>query len=195
MRGENARKQELLRCLASGQFDVVHYAGHAFFDQINPSKSGIVCAGREVLAGANLVNLGSLPSLAFFNACEAGRVRRGATTAKIDRTLTTDHRVKRGASFAEAFLRGGIANYVGTYWPVGDDAALTFAQTFYPLLLAGKPLGGALLAGRRKVREIGSADWADYIFYGDPDFVLNSCAGRTSSHRMKTTRARSRQDA
>jgi CHAT domain-containing protein len=86
--------------------------------------------------------------------------------------LTTDHRVKRGASFAEAFLRGGIANYIGTYWPVGDDAALTFAQTFYPLLLAGKPLGGALLAGRSKVRETGSADWADYIFYGDPAFVL-----------------------
>jgi CHAT domain-containing protein/pimeloyl-ACP methyl ester carboxylesterase len=172
MRGEKARKQEVLRCLASGQFDVIHYAGHAFFDQINPSKSGILCAGREVLAGADLVSLGSLPSLAFFNACESGKVRRGATTAKIDRNLTTEHRVKRGASFAEAFLRGGIANYIGTYWPVGDDAALTFAQTFYPLLLAGKPLGGALLAGRGKVRETGSADWADYIFYGDPAFVL-----------------------
>src|SRR5207244_1778162 len=81
-------------------------------------------------------------------------------------------RVQRGASFAEAFLRGGVANYIGTYWPVGDDAALQFAETFYPLLLAGKPLGSALLAGRNKVREKASADWADYIFYGDPAFAL-----------------------
>jgi len=115
---------------------------------------------------------GALPSLAFFNACEAGRLRRGAKTAKIDPSMTTVDRVQRGASFAEAFLRGGIANYVGTYWPVGDAAALTFAETFYPQLLAGKPLGGALISGRNKVRELGSADWADYIFYGDPAFVL-----------------------
>jgi CHAT domain-containing protein len=172
LRGEQARKHEVARCLGSGQFDVVHYAGHAFFDPSNPSKSGILCAGREVLSGADLVSLGSLPSLAFFNACEAGRVRRGARTAHMDPKLTTVHRVQRGASFAEAFLRGGVANYIGTYWPVGDAAALAFAETFYPQLLAGKPLGGALITGRNRVRELGSADWADYIFYGDPAFVL-----------------------
>jgi len=172
LRGEQARKHEVARCLGSGQFDVVHYAGHAFFDPAIPSKSGILCAGREVLSGVDLVNLGSLPSLVFFNACEAGRLRRGAKTAKINPTMTTVNRVQRGASFAEAFLRGGVANYVGTYWPVGDAAALTFAETFYPQLLAGKPLGGALIAGRNKVRELGSADWADYILYGDPAFLL-----------------------
>jgi pimeloyl-ACP methyl ester carboxylesterase len=172
LRGEQARKHDVARCLGSGQFDVVHYAGHAFFDPAVPSKSGILCAGREVLSGVDLVNLGSLPSLVFFNACEAGRLRRGAKTAKINPTMTTADRVQRGASFAEAFLRGGVANYVGTYWPVGDAAALTFAETFYPQLLAGKPLGGALIAGRNKVRELGSADWADYILYGDPAFLL-----------------------
>ena len=24
--------------------------------------------------------------------------------------------------FAESFLSGGVANYLGTYWPVGDEA-------------------------------------------------------------------------
>jgi CHAT domain-containing protein len=170
--GDKARKHEIARCLASGQFDVLHYAGHAFFDPVNPSKSGIVCAGREILSGADLLNLASLPSLAFFNACEAGRVRRGAAEARINPKLSTDHRVRRGVSFAEAFLRGGIANYLGTYWPVGDAAALTFADVLYQRLLNGHSLGAAVMAGRHAVREAGSADWADYILYGDPDFVL-----------------------
>ena len=72
---EHAHKQEILRRLGSRQLDVVHYAG--LFDLINPSKSGILCAGEEVLSEVDLVNLGSLPSLAFLNACESGRVRRG----------------------------------------------------------------------------------------------------------------------
>src|SRR5262245_54926668 len=32
LKGDQARKNEIAQCLASGQFDVIHYAGHAFFD-------------------------------------------------------------------------------------------------------------------------------------------------------------------
>ena len=84
-------------------------------------------------------------------------------------------------SFAEAFLRGGIANYIGTYWPVGDAAALTFADTFYTRLLNGEALGNALLTARKKVEESGSADWADYILYGDPGFILKKSATSQTS--------------
>jgi len=178
LRGDQARKSEVAACLASGQFDVMHYAGHAFFEPATPSRSGILCAGKEVLSGADLANLGNLPSLAFFNACEAGRLRRGATAAKVDPKLPAKDRVQRGVSFAEAFLRGGIANYIGTYWPVGDAAALTFAENFYTGLLNGAPLGSALHTARKKVEEIKSADWADYILYGDPGLILKKSAPR-----------------
>ncbi|MEZ5784986.1 MAG: CHAT domain-containing protein [Xanthobacteraceae bacterium] len=177
MRNQKARRHEIARCLASGQFDVLHYAGHAFFDPVNPSRSGILCAGREVLSGADLSNLASLPSLAFFNACEAGRLRGGSSAARINPTMSTEERVRRGASFAEAFLRGGIANYLGTYWPVGDAAAKTFAETFYKQLLAGETLGAALKAGRHAILDARSPDWADYVLYGDPDFVLKQRPG------------------
>src|SRR5690606_3375007 len=77
-------------------------------------------------------------------------------------------------AFAEAFLRGGVANYVGTFWPVGDVPALTFARTFYRALIDGERIGRALVAARRRVlrSEPTSPDWADYIHYGDPRFVL-----------------------
>ena len=47
-------------------------------------------------------------------------------------------RIERAVGLAEAFLRGGVANYVGTYWPVGDAAAEAFAQVFSTELLGAQ---------------------------------------------------------
>jgi CHAT domain-containing protein len=168
LRGAEARRSELLRCFRSGLFDVVHYAGHAFFDPEHLSRSGILCHGGEVLSGADLAGLAQLPSLVFFNACEAARVRRLG-----EQQGPTDEAVRGTIGFAESFLSGGVANYLGTYWPVGDDAAAAFATTFYGDLLKGAALGSALLGGRRAVRETRSADWANYVLYGSSEFVLN----------------------
>ena len=46
-----------------------------------------------------------------FNACESARTRnpRAHIRAKVDRNM----------GLAESLLRGGVANYIGTYWPVG----------------------------------------------------------------------------
>jgi CHAT domain-containing protein len=76
-------------------------------------------------------------------------------------------------------MRGGVANFMGTYWPVGDEPAKTFAETFYHQLLGGKPFGQALVAARTGIRE--SRDWADYVFYGNPDFVLKEVSGNPPS--------------
>ena len=120
-----------------------------------------------MLTGSELVSLARLPNLVFFNACEAGRVRKSAAAAKSVR-----ERIDRNIGLAEAYLRGGVANYIGTYWPVDDRAATTFADAFYSVLLNGTPVGDALLAGRMKVEKLKSIDWADYVLYGSPDFVL-----------------------
>ena len=69
-------------------------------------------------------------------------------------------------------MRGGIANYMSTYWPVSDKSAETFSTTFYKKVLDGKPIGSALLDGRKAVLAEGERDWADYILYGNFDFVL-----------------------
>lgn len=171
LRGPEARKNELLDCFTSGRFDVVHYAGHAFFDPAAPARSGILCYGGEVLSGADLAGLGNLPNLVFFNACEAARVRRTAQERR-DPNLAIERRMRGTTSFAEAFMRGGVANYLGTYWPVGDATAGRFAEELYSRLVAGERIGAAIQAGRAAVHGLRSVDWADYVFYGDPEFVL-----------------------
>jgi pimeloyl-ACP methyl ester carboxylesterase len=168
LRGAEASKQTLKRAFQSGKYDVVHYAGHAYFDEQEPSRSGILCHGRDVLTGAELAGLGNLPGMVFFNACEAGRVRGRGKKPDID----IKKRIQENVGLAEAFLRGGVANYVGTYWSVGDASAKRFAETFYPALLDGKSISSALLSARKSVHEIRSVDWADYIHYGSPNFIM-----------------------
>jgi CHAT domain-containing protein len=113
----------------------------------------------------------------FFNACETGRIRRGRAAASrakaaADRVV----RIKTGTGFAEAFMRGGVANFLATYWPVGDEAAKVFADRFYGHLMKGTSVREAIQHGRRGVQESGSKDWADYVFYGDPEFVVKTSA-------------------
>ena len=175
IRGERATRAALLDEFKSGQYDVIHYAGHAYFDPEDRSRSGIICYGRQVLSGAHLAGIAKLPALLFFNACEAGRVR--GRVQKRDPTLSMIERSNRNVGLAEAFMRGGAANYVGTYWPVGDAAAAVFAENFYKELVQGTSIGQALQKGRNAVRKQKSVDWADYIHYGSYDFVLTHHSG------------------
>jgi hypothetical protein len=172
VRGAQATRERLLREFQSGAYDVLHYAGHAFFDAANPARSGILCAGHEVLTGGDLLNLRSLPALVVFNACESGRLR-GAQRARAMRTpRTTREALAATGGLAEAYLRGGVANYVGTYWPVGDTAAMAFATAFYSAIVRGERVGPAVNQARAAVRATGSVDWADYMHYGNFDFAL-----------------------
>ena len=179
LEGDDASRPALERAFRSGKYDAIHYAGHAFFDERDPASSGILCAKEAVLSGRDLVGLGNLPVLVFFNACEAGRVRgrvraraRGGAPRARAADKTMRQRIQENVGLAEAFLRGGVANYVGTYWPVGDDAAFRFAEQFYKALMRGAAIGDALLEGRRTVFTAQSVDWADYIHYGSADFVV-----------------------
>jgi pimeloyl-ACP methyl ester carboxylesterase len=167
LRQKEASKTAILAALRTGKYDCVHYAGHAFFDPQGPGRSGLVCAGREILMGSDLMGISNLPSLVFFNACEAGRVRGRPAAAK-----PATSRAIESAGVAEALMRGGVANYMSTYWPVGDEAAKAFSVTFYKQVLAGVPLGAALLDARKEVFKLANRDWADYLLYGNFDFVL-----------------------
>jgi pimeloyl-ACP methyl ester carboxylesterase len=171
IRGDAATRDALLGEFQSGRYDVIHYAGHAFFDPDERARSGILCAGGQVLSGVHLAGISNLPALLFFNACESGRVRRTPREKK-SRKLDVGARIDRNVGMAEAFMRGGAANYLGTYWPVGDASAASFARVFYTKLLEGAAIGEAVQAGRQRIRRSREIDWVDYIHYGAYDFRL-----------------------
>lgn len=166
-----ATRAAVLEQLQSERYDAIHYAGHAVFDAKTPGDSGIQCADG-MLRAQDLLNLRSLPPLLFFNACEAARLRKARTQKRSPSRREASKSLGEAVGFAEAFMRFGVANFVGTYWPVGDSSAASFAREFYGSLLGGGTIGDALLAGRKAVEKSGSIDWADYIHYGDPRFRL-----------------------
>jgi hypothetical protein len=168
--GRDATRARVLAALGTGAFDVLHFAGHAFFDAREPRNGGLVCDGKEVLRAEHLANVGMLPALVFCNACEAARVRKPTGAKRTPARLLGMQRSMTG--IAEGFLAGGVANFVGTHWPVGDEAAFAFSHRLYESLLQGESLGEAVLAGRQRLHAIPSVDWADYVHYGNPDFRL-----------------------
>jgi CHAT domain-containing protein len=157
----------------SGRHDVIHFAGHAFFDAKRPGESGLVLADGP-LTGSQLGSLGRLPPLVVFNACESARIRRrGPPVTRASLLRQRSRGLRTNLSLAETLLRAGLAHYVGTHWPVGDEAAAAFASAFYRELLRGT-IGSALVKARRAVRDRRSADWANYTHYGDGEFRLKA---------------------
>ena len=138
--------------------DLLHYCGHAFFDGPEAQRSGLILAGGVEFTGEDLARVGTLPRMAFVNACEAGHVRGAAAV--------------QAAAFAELFLRSGMDAYLGTFWRVGDAAAAIFASTVYTRLALGDTLEQATLAGRQALYAAKEADWANYLLFGGGSFRL-----------------------
>jgi CHAT domain-containing protein len=158
----------VVAALADGGIDVLHYAGHAYFDRNNRNDGGLQLAGGKVFSGRHAMSLGKLPALIFFNACEAARVRGEDGTTRM---RVADQAMEQ-SSVAEGLLRNGVGNFVGTYWKVKDDAACLFANNFYRSIAGHESLNAAVLAGRSALLNAAMPDWANYVFYGDPDFTL-----------------------
>ena len=155
---KDASKRAVMEALAVA--DVVHYCGHAFFDGPGESSSGLLLTGQEILTQKEMRSVGSLPRIAFVNACEAGRVR-GVSAGAV-----------ASAAFAEFFLRSGIEAYLGTYWRVSDQGAAQFATNIYSALAGGMTLDAAVRQSRQKLFEAKEKEWANYLLYGNGRFRL-----------------------
>lgn len=149
-------------------YDIVHFAGHCEYDNNNPKDTGWLLSDgrfttRDVLALSCSLNL---PNLVFSNACYS---------AKAGQALLDINYQEKTYSLAAAFLFSGVRHYIGTIWQVEDAASLMFAREFYSQLIKGSPIGESIRMGRLKLIEIyGLTDisWANYILYGDPNYVL-----------------------
>jgi pimeloyl-ACP methyl ester carboxylesterase len=198
---QSGRKVEVVRLFGPGQatrvnildhlinqrFDMMHYAGHCFFNKENPPLSGWIFTGQKVLSANELTRVDRIPRFIFSNACESG--------------ITPDRAEKRNAlmapSFAEAFFARGVANFVCTAWPIDDSAALEFARRFYRGILGlrgegtrAESLHEAMREARREIARIGLSGmqtWGAYQHYGDPNLriILRGAETKTGAVRVR----------
>jgi predicted negative regulator of RcsB-dependent stress response len=161
--GRQLRKINLLQAL--NDCDLVHYAGHACFDENDPSRSGWVLRD-SVLMASELRRVPRPPLLVFSNACQAGATTRWQSDTAYD-----------GQAFGigSAFLLAGTQNYIGTFCAIHDAHSATFAADFYRYLLQGDRVGNALAKARQRAYQEAATSgllWASYMHYGNPAFHL-----------------------
>lgn len=146
------------------RFHIVHFNGHAYFDEANPNYSSLVLHDKDIEAGPIYRFFRNKPPVLFFmNGCETA-MAHGARPWKNRYDIF---------GLARAFLDTG-AYLLGTRWKVGDGTAAMFAEHFYRGVLDGQPLGTVVRDARcacmqaALASQSGDFSWASYSYYGDP---------------------------
>jgi hypothetical protein len=143
--GPDATRARLAKALRDGRVDILHFAGHARFDERRAGASALVLADGELRADDVLrLRWKAPPYLVFDSACESGRGSRGQRLVS---------RTRRTAGLPAAFLAAGVQGYVGHFFSVPDAAAATVAQCFYDTMLKQRSVGAALTEARGAVLE------------------------------------------
>jgi hypothetical protein len=155
-----ARRRVLVEAFEQGGFDLLHLVGHGAFGGARAADASAVLMKDGDFRVAELSSRvvgafrGSSP-LIFFNTCHSGRIGFSLTGL---------------GSWGARLVELGCGGFVGTLWPVTDQAAFVFAQAFYELLSQGLPIGEVMLRARHRVRAQFPNDptWLAYCCFADP---------------------------
>lgn len=164
LEGAKATTKALARTVKGQDYDILHFAGHASFDVADPHISALRMADGPLTADAvGLLPWSVPPYIVFNSACESARTAAG-------RRLLSARGHSNG--LAAAFLTSGSEAYLGHYWPVGDQAAGSFAATFYTSLLRRRNVGNAVMDARNdaRYRFTTESDLTAFgaVYFGDP---------------------------
>jgi hypothetical protein len=169
LKGAEANGRHLNQLLRSDRFDVIHYSGHAFFDDNDPDYSGLLLHGREIFFADKVRRLLGGRPLVFLNACESARAVNESRAAALSYNLQ-----KPAQGLAASFVYGGALGCIGSLWPINDLRAARFAVEFYNQVLEGHLIGEAMRRARIRIKEDAPDEitWAAFVLYGDPTFRL-----------------------
>jgi class 3 adenylate cyclase/CHAT domain-containing protein/tetratricopeptide (TPR) repeat protein len=152
-----------------GDFDAIHYCGHAQHCPEQPDESGWILSGGNLTARGLLESVGGDrpgPLLVFNNACQSGA------------TEAWKHLLHNESfGLVNAFLLAGCTHYIGALSDLLDLGSEDFARAFYRQILASYPVGKALRQARIESRSrpgSHSLTWAQYVLYGDPEVGIFS---------------------
>lgn len=177
---ERATRKTVLGELSSGEYNLIHYSGHAFFNEHDPGASGLILTGGQILTAREIQTTLRGSPLVFLNACESAKAQE--TNSNDESPLVFGGLNTNG--LASAFIQGGAQAFIGSLWVTYDDNACKFARYFYQGALRGDSIGEALRWARETIRNEQPNDlvWASFVLYGDPRIRLGKI--QNSSQRL-----------
>jgi len=149
-------RADVLKQLAASDYHVIHYMGHGDFEA---GEGGMLLLELEdgspdpVSGDEFAMWLADDPlRLVFLNACKTGTtsVRSGAHPF---------------AGVATALIRERVPAVVAMQFPISDQAAVAFAQTFYERIAQGFPVDAAVAEGRKVLYSSKQSEWATPVLY------------------------------
>lgn len=152
--GEEASYTRVEEELRSGRYHLFHYAGHGRYDDDRPARSGPLLPDGEGVQALTADDLRQLPHPALqlvFLSCCLGAVDKN------------DMGAGPFCHFLQDLAKANVPAAITYRWLVYDDAALSFASTFYAHLWRTLCPGEATLAARNETRRVFGHDdptWA-----------------------------------
>jgi CHAT domain-containing protein len=173
LEGKDAKKQKIIDSLLFGNYDIVHYTGHANLDPEKPQLCHLSLNEQVIKYGeVSRLKFKSRP-IFFINAC---------SSAESISVSDKDYFGDRSHSMADAFLNAGALSYIGTMWPVQTTIASEFATNFYTNLKRHKIGESLQLARQNMKKKTHVVSWIPYILFGDP---LQSISDRFTETQSK----------
>ncbi len=164
--GQQATAKLFAKKIRNEKFDLIHFAGHAYFEPRAPDISGLMFQDSPMPAAELGRHLSSC-AFVFLSACEAGMA-----------SVSGSHIGMLGdfvAGIATSILCGGAIGCVAPMWAIDDGVAKDFSIFFYKHLISNQIVGESLRQARLDVRAAhGPEDaWKAWVLYGDPTLKIH----------------------
>lgn len=170
--GDEATVERLIAEIATARWDVIHFAGHGWFDD---QEAYLVLAGGHRLRASELRSFVSPrpPALLVLNTHFSAFVPPGVgvTLEGLAGGLELEPRAHGRDGFTETALEAGAGAVLGTFGSVSDAVAADVGVAFHQGLLEGLPAAEALRNARAAAPPGDSSDPSGmyYTLSGYPD--------------------------
>ncbi|MFT3932277.1 MAG: CHAT domain-containing protein [Chitinophagaceae bacterium] len=158
---------DIIQAMFSGEYKIIHLAGHGMFDDDPSKQSGMVIGNNVFLSTREISQMSVVPELVFVNCCYLGKTDGAAETL-------FRNRFKLAANIGTQLIENGVKVVIAAGWAVDDAAALDFTKEFYKNMFEGDEFGQAVQQARRVIFDkYGKSNtWGAYQCYGDQFYTL-----------------------
>jgi CHAT domain-containing protein len=160
--------KDMLKSISLEDYQIIHFACHAFIDEKIPYRSALVLSWDErsreegFLQVREIANLRLAAELVVLSACETGRgqIEKGEGILGLTRSL----------------FNSGARSVVSTLWKIGDSATAVFMRDFYDYLSRGNDKAQALRLAKLALLKSKYSHpfyWAPFVLHGESSSRLD----------------------
>ncbi|SHO49033.1 CHAT domain-containing protein [Desulfopila aestuarii] len=170
-----ATSVQVFEALFNGHYRFMHLAGHGVVKDKETERTGMVLGPETYLTSAQISKLRHVPEFIFINCCHLG-------------SMAPELKTRTGelaANLATQCIEMGCKAVIAAGWAVDDQAASTFARTFYEAMFKGYRFARAVQLARIETYRLhpGTNTWGAFQAYGDDRYRFPGSVERNTSQK------------